>query len=66
VRHEDPRGESMCFIMGTGGKNAYRVKFRSPAFVNISALPLLLLGYKIPDNPGIMGSIDVCIGEVDR
>ena len=66
VRHEDPRGESMCFIMGTGGKNAYRTKFRSPAFINISALPLMLLGYKIPDVPGIMGSIDVCIGEVDR
>ena len=66
VRHEDPRGESMCFIMGTGGKNAYRVKFRSPAFVNISALPIMLLGYKIPDVPAVMGSIDVCIGEVDR
>jgi len=66
VRHEDPRGESMCLVMGTGGKNPYRVKFRSPAFVNISALPLMLLGFKVPDVPSIMGSIDVCIGEVDR
>jgi len=26
----------------------------------------MLLGYKIPDVPAVMGSIDVCIGEVDR
>jgi NADH:ubiquinone oxidoreductase subunit D len=35
-------------------------------FVNMSALPAMLIGYKIADVPAICGAIDVCMGEADR
>lgn len=63
---EDPRGEGCCYVVGDGTDKPYRVKFRSPAFVNVSALPHMLRGYRVADVPSITGSIDVCLGEIDR
>lgn len=65
-RTEDPRGEAGMYVVGDGTNKPYRIKIRSPAFVNTSALPHMLKGYKIADVPAICGSIDVCIGETDR
>jgi NADH-quinone oxidoreductase subunit D len=42
------------------------VKFRSPVFANVSAASHYLVGYHVADIPPIMGSVDVCVGEVDR
>jgi NADH-quinone oxidoreductase subunit D len=66
VKREDPRGEGMMYGVTNGTDRPYRLRFRSPAFVNISALPYFTIGYKVADIPAIVGSIDVCIGEVDK
>ncbi len=66
ARIEDPRGESMAYVVGDGTERPYRVSIRSPNFVNTSLAKRLCMGYKIADIPAIMGTIDICIGETDR
>ncbi|MCK4757914.1 MAG: NADH-quinone oxidoreductase subunit NuoD, partial [Thermoplasmata archaeon] len=66
TRTADPRGDSSMHVIGNGTDKPYRVKIKSPAFINISAAPSFLIGYRVADVPAIMGSIDVCIGETDR
>jgi NADH-quinone oxidoreductase subunit D len=44
----------------------YRLKIRSPSFVNLSILPKLLPGHMIADVAAILGSLDFVMGESDR
>ncbi len=63
---EEPHGEAQAYVVNEGSEHPYRVKFRSPVFVNISAARQYLVGYRVADIPPIMGSVDVCVGECDR
>jgi NADH-quinone oxidoreductase subunit D len=63
---EEPHGEALAYVVNEGGEHPYRVKFRSPIYVNLSAAKKYMVGYRVADIPPIMGSVDVCIGEVDR
>ncbi len=63
---ESPRGEIGCYLHGTGGTKPRRVHFRTPSYVNIGALPLMSKGYMIADLIGIIGSIDITLGDSDR
>jgi NADH-quinone oxidoreductase subunit D len=63
---EEPHGEALSYIVNEGTEHPYRVKLKSPVFVNVSAAKSYLVGYRVADIPPIMGSVDVCIGEVDR
>jgi NADH-quinone oxidoreductase subunit D len=63
---EEPHGEALAYVINEGAEQPYRVKFRSPVMVNISASKDLLVGYRVSDIPAIMGSIDICVGESDR
>lgn len=65
-RIEGPRGEYGVYIVSDGSAKPLRWKFRSPGFSNISVLPLLLKGLRIPDAALIIGALDPCFGEVDR
>ena len=44
----------------------WRCKVRSPAFVNLSLLPVISRGYLVADLIAILGSVDIVLGEVDR
>jgi len=66
ARMEDPRGESLIYIVGNGTDKPARVKVRSPFFVSLSASPVMLNGYKIADVPSVIGMLDPCMGEADR
>jgi len=66
VRLEDPRGESMMYLHSDGSDKPYRLKVRSPIFVNVSASKPLVQGSRIADVPVIMAMIDMCLGETDR
>ena len=44
----------------------YRVKVRGPSFVNLQALPNLVIGKLIADVVASIGTIDIVLGEVDR
>jgi NADH-quinone oxidoreductase subunit D len=63
---EEPHGEAIAYVVNEGGEHPYRVKFKSPIYVNLSAVKKYLVGYRVADIPPILGSVDVCVGEVDR
>ena len=65
-RTEDARGEALMYVVGDGSERPYRLKIRSPIFVSVSAAPRILKGEKIADVVSIMGSIDMCVGEMDK
>jgi NADH-quinone oxidoreductase subunit D len=64
--HENPKGELGFYIQSKGGGTPYRLKIRSPSFVNLSILPHLLPGHMISDIVAILGSFDFVMGECDR
>ena len=65
-RIEASKGELGVYIKGDGSTNPYRLKIRAPAFVNLMALPKMLENSLVADVVAILGSIDICMGEVDR
>ena len=65
-RVETARGELGVYIISDGNKNPYRVKFRSPNFVNLSVLNHITKGFKIADLVAIGGSLDLVIPDIDR
>lgn len=66
VAIESPRGELGCYLHGTGGTMARRVHFKTPSFMHISALGKIAQGHFIADLVGIIGSIDIVLGDSDR
>jgi len=64
--HENPKGELGFYIFSKGGGTPYRLKIRSPSFVNLSILPRLLPGHMVSDVVAILGSFDFVMGECDR
>jgi NADH-quinone oxidoreductase subunit D len=65
-RVETARGELGVFVISDGNKNPFRVKFRSPNFVNLGVLNHLAKGFKIADLIAIAGSLDFVIPDMDR
>lgn len=66
VRTESPRGDQGVYLVSDGGTNPYRMHWRSPAMINISAVQRLAAGTKIADLIVVAGSLDLVMGEVDR
>ena len=63
---ENPKGELGFYICSKGGGVPYRLKIRSPSFINLSLLDQLLPGHMVSDIPAILGSLDFVMGECDR
>jgi len=63
---ENPKGELGFYIYSKGGGVPYRLKIRSPSFVNLSVLPKILPGHMVSDVVAILGSVDFVMGECDR
>jgi NADH-quinone oxidoreductase subunit D len=72
-----PRGEAYCsvesskgelgfYIVSDGGNKPYRVKIRTPSFVNMESFSTMAQGRMMADIVAIIGSIDICLGELDR
>ena len=66
VRTETPRGELGYYIVSDKSSGPYRVKARTPSFVNLSILPAISRGALVSDLVAIVGSIDIVLGGVDR
>ncbi len=65
-RIEAPKGELGFYVLSDGTTKPYRVKIRSPSFCNLTAIPKMVVGLKIPDLIAAFGTIDVVLGDVDR
>jgi NADH-quinone oxidoreductase subunit D len=63
---ESARGSLGVYVVSDGSPRPYRVKFRSPAFQNLSLLGKLAAGHTVSDLLVILGSLDPVFGEVDR
>ncbi len=48
------------------GNNAYRLKWRSPTFSNLSLFGEACIGMLLPDALALMGTLDLVIPEIDR
>ncbi len=65
-RVENPKGELGYYVLSDGSPTAYRYHVRSPSFINLTALEAMCVGHTIADVVGILGSLDIVLGEVDR
>lgn len=63
---ENPKGELGFYICSKGGGTPFRMKIRSPSFVNLSVLAELLPGHMMSDTVAVLGSLDFVMGECDR
>lgn len=63
---ETPRGELGFYIVSDGSSTPYRVKIKTPSFMNLMALETLARGRLLADVVAIIGSIDIVLGEVDK
>ena len=63
---EGPRGEVGFYLVSDGTNVPYRVKLRAPSFMAIPGMCQMMTGCYIADVVGIIGSIDIVMGEVDR
>ncbi|MHB8193987.1 MAG: NADH dehydrogenase (quinone) subunit D [Bellilinea sp.] len=66
VATESPRGLLGVFMEGDGGPKPYRVHYVTPSFVNLQSMPLLTRGHFVADVVGVIGSIDIVLGDTDR
>ena len=65
-RYESARGDVGFYIRSNGKNIPTRVKMRSPAYCNLSALNEISSGWMISDVITILGSLDIVLGEIDR
>jgi NADH-quinone oxidoreductase subunit D len=63
---EAPKGDLGFYLVSDGSIAPYRFHVRAPTFINLTALADMMRGWKIADAIIIFGSIDICMGEVDR
>jgi NADH-quinone oxidoreductase subunit D len=63
---ENPKGELGFYIVSDGTGHPWRLKIRSPSFVNLQSLPLLIKGHMVSDIVAVIGSIDPVMGEADK
>ncbi len=63
---EAPKGELGFYFVSDGTPRPWRMKVRSPSFVNLQALPVMVEGRLVADVVAAIGSLDIVLGEVDR
>ncbi len=66
VPTESARGEVGYYVISDGGSMPYRVKIRSPSFVNLQSLEHAGVGGQFADLIAVLASIDPVMGDVDR
>ncbi len=63
---ESPRGEMGVFLESDGSPKPYRVHYRTPSIPLLQIMPILSKGAFVADLIGIIGSIDIVLGDTDR
>ncbi|MFC1904946.1 NADH-quinone oxidoreductase subunit D [Chloroflexota bacterium] len=63
---EAPKGELGFYLVSDNSIAPYRCHIRAPSLLNLTALRDMIIGWKVADAILIFGSIDICMGEVDR
>ncbi|MGE4487869.1 NADH dehydrogenase (quinone) subunit D [Trichloromonas acetexigens] len=63
---ENPKGEVGFYLVSDGSPSPYRMKIRPASFVNLQALPQMVVGRLIADVVAVIGTLDIVLGEIDR
>ena len=63
---EAPKGELGFYLVSDKSIAPYRFRIRPPTLINLTALKDMVIGWKVADLIITFGSIDVCLGEIDR
>jgi NADH-quinone oxidoreductase subunit D len=63
---EGPKGELGFYLVSDGSIAPYRFHVRAPTLINLTAFRDMVIGWKLADAIITLGSIDICLGEVDR
>lgn len=63
---ESPKGELGFYLVSDGGSKPYRLKIRSPSFVNLESLNTMCKGGYLADVVAVIGSLDPVMGETDK
>jgi NADH-quinone oxidoreductase subunit D len=63
---ENPKGELGFYFVSDGTPKPWRMKVRSPSFVNLQALDAMVRGRLVADVITAIGTLDIVLGEVDR
>lgn len=63
---EHSKGELGHYIVSDGSNTPYRMRIRTPDFVNLQVLPYMAQGAMLADSVALIGTIDIVLGSVDR
>ena len=63
---EHSKGELGHYIVSDGTSMPYRLRIRTPDFVNLQVLPYMAEGSMLADSVALIGTIDIVLGSVDR
>ena len=63
---EHSKGELGYYIVSDGSPIPYRLRVRTPDFVNLQSLPYMAQGAMLADVVAMIGTIDIVLGSVDR
>jgi NADH-quinone oxidoreductase subunit D len=63
---EAPKGELGFYFVSDGTPRPWRMKVRSPSFINLQSLPTMVEGRLVADVVTAIGSLDIVLGEIDR
>jgi NADH-quinone oxidoreductase subunit D len=66
ITTESPKGELGVYLVSDGGTKPWRVHWRTPSFVNLQSIGWMSQGHMVSDLVGIIGSIDIVLGDCDR
>ena len=66
ARVEAARGDMGCYVVGDGGTNAYRARFRTGSFNAMQIIREKSRGLMVADLVALIASLDVVAPEIDR
>jgi NADH-quinone oxidoreductase subunit D len=66
ARVEAARGDLHCYVVGNGGANAYRARFRTGSFNAAALIRDKSRGLMVADLVALIASLDIVAPEIDR
>jgi len=63
---EAPKGEFGVYLVSDGSSRPYRCKIKAPGFPHLASMDRIGTGLHVADICGIMGTLDLVFGEIDR
>ena len=66
ARVESARGDMGCYVIGKGGEEPYRARFRTGSFTAMSIIEAKSPGLFLADLVALIASLDVVAPEIDR